>query len=186
MTYMLRDLPDGQVEITISRPLRVGILSDRDMAARFVAFLQHEEPDLIEEQPPGFATAQADSAAAVTLDLDEIVTETPKPRRQRGVANLPVLADVPTRTALLPVARLTLTDAQREVAFARLGGGESIASVAPDFGLSQAQLRGAWGHHCKVMQRHLAEGGQQPCSLCQKPFTPSISHPDTCARCSHE
>lgn len=65
-------------------------------------------------------------------------------------------------------------------------GGEPIASVAPDFGLSPAQLRGVWGHHCKVMQRHLAEGGQVACKLCTKPFTPSISHPETCARCSHE
>ena len=33
-------------------------------------------------------------------------------------------------------------------------------------------------------RRAVAEGGQQPCSLCAHPFTPSISNPDTCARCS--
>ncbi|HBD91793.1 MAG: hypothetical protein A2092_12010 [Rhodobacteraceae bacterium GWE1_64_9] len=176
MTYMLRDLPDGQVEITISRPL----------ADRFVAFLKHEEPELIEEEPAGFGTAQADAAEAETLNLGEIVTETPKPKRRRkAVTNLPAVIDQPTPTAFLPVLRPVLTELQLDEAFARLGGGEKLASVAISFGVPMAQLRGYWAAHCRQVQRHIAEAGKQPCSLCQTPFVPSISHPDSCARCNH-
>jgi hypothetical protein len=47
------------------------------------------------------------------------------------------------------------------------------------------QLRGIWAAHKSWMQKHIQEGGKIACSLCTRPFMPSISHPDTCARCSH-
>lgn len=184
MTYMLKDLPDGQVEITLIRPVVVGTLSDRDMAARFVAFLQHEEPEMIEEEPSGFATARADAVEAESLDLAAIITEAPKPRR-RSRTKLPAVIDKPTPTAMLPVVRPALTEVQMDEAFARLGGGEKLGVVAASYGVPMAQMRGYWGRHCRQVQLHLAEGGKQPCAMCKTPFVPSISHPDTCARCSH-
>ena len=77
-----------------------------------------------------------------------------------------------------------LTPEQTQQAFARIQLGDKIHDVAKDFGLTMGQLRGKWANSKRQLQKHLAEGGQQPCSLCAHPFTPSISNPDTCARCS--
>lgn len=56
--------------------------------------------------------------------------------------------------------------------------------AATDLGLSVFQLRGMWANHRRQMQTYMAGSGQQPCQQCQRPFTPSISNPETCARCS--
>jgi len=189
MTIMLRDRPDGQVEVILNRPEVIGVMRDHDMAAQFIAFLQDRDPELklAGDAVPLEPDTLEDIAAAADVADGVARTAAPKPGVRRvSKAQLPAIITRPSPPARRAQERLQLTEEQRDAAFLRLGGGEPIASVAPDFGLSQAQLRGAWGHHCKVMQRHLAEGGQVPCALCKKPFTPSVSHPETCARCSHE
>lgn len=189
MTITLRDRPDGQVELVVQKPIVVGVLADRDLAERFVAFLTLED-DAAEEDSVRIAKGGVDEAAQ-ELDLAQIAQEVApvpsKPRSRRNMrAQLPAVIDKPKAPALLPVVRPALTDAQLDEAFGLLGGGEKLSAVAIRFGVPMSQLRGYWAQHRKQVQRHLADGGQQPCSLCQKPFTPSISHPDTCARCSHE
>jgi hypothetical protein len=79
-----------------------------------------------------------------------------------------------------------MTDAQMEEAFTRIVGGEKLSVIAPSFGLSTGQLRSVWAQQCRALQQHLAEGGQIACKMCRTSFTPSISHPDTCARCSRD
>ena len=194
MTLMLRDLPDGRVQISLASPLVIATVKDRDMASFVCAFVDAdiaEFPDDLAEVPAADDDATVDLAAleAALFPAADAgsVTETPKTHRRskRRGSNLPVVAEVPRAPAKLAPAKLSLTEDQREAAFMRLGGGEPIAIVAQAFGVAQAQLRGAYGHHCKLIQRHLAEGGQQPCSLCQKPFIPSLTRPETCARCSH-
>ena len=110
--------------------------------------------------------------------------------------NLPVVAEKPNLPAPAPVGSRApvvlrpvptkLTEEQRDQAFQRLGLGEKLAVVAPDFGLSMEQLRAMWAGHKRQLQRFHASGGQISCTLCARPFTPSESRPDTCARCSHE
>lgn len=180
MTIALRDRPDGQVEIVLYRPEVVGVMNDRDMAARFVAFLEQDDPDLIVEEPSGFATASADVAEAEDLNLGDLV--------ERGLPQdrtaLPAVIEAP-RPPVFVAAPKELTEAEIEAAFERILGGEKLTAVATSIGITMGRLRGMWAAHLKQLQRHMAEGGQQACTLCQKLFTPSVSSPDKCARCSH-
>ncbi|WP_226781856.1 hypothetical protein [Oceaniglobus trochenteri] len=68
-------------------------------------------------------------------------------------------------------------------AFRRIGNGEKIGVVADDLGFSMGVLRGKWAHHCRTVQAD-AGGAQDECVICAKPFTPSDSSPDKCARCA--
>lgn len=181
MTYMLRDRPDGQVEVVILRPAVVGILTDRDLAERFVAFLKCEEPELVEEAPASFATAAADVAEAEAGVVEEIAAVAEPVFR-----HLPAVIDLPQAPKTLPVVRPKLSEAQLDRAFARIGGGEKLGAVALALGVPMGQMRGAWAQHRRRMQEYLAKGGQQSCTLCGKAFTPSISSPDKCARCAHD
>lgn len=200
MTFMLRDRPDGQVEIIVERPVLVGIFPERETAEKVRAFLQAED-DEIPKNPPLFSTTATtvvaetegggdDLLEALGRDgLDEnVVSVTPKRQRKaQGVANLPAVVEQPQAPVMfVHTPPVTLTDDQIAEAFSRLESGEKLAVVAQDLGISMNRMRGMWAHSRRMVQRHLAEGGQQPCTLCKKPFTPSISHPETCARCSHE
>lgn len=191
MTFQLRDRPDGQFEIIVSRPMLVGIFPDRDIASRVCAFLSAEDIEVPELAASGFATAAADVAAteAEALELAKIAETTPprpRPVRARGT-NLPaVVPDKPRAPAAIEhAAPARLTDEQLTAAFKRITDGEKISTIAPDFGLTFGQLRGIWGNHRRRMQAHIAEAGQKACVLCARAFTPSLMHPDTCARCSH-
>ncbi|AWD21592.1 hypothetical protein [Fuscovulum blasticum] len=89
MTYMLRDRPDGQVEIVLSRPVLVGIFPERDVALRVCAFLQDEAVDWPEDQPAGFATAASDAAEAEAEDLDALAeVVAPAPRRRPPLSGI--------------------------------------------------------------------------------------------------
>lgn len=197
MTYMLRDRPDGQVEIILTRPVLVGIFPKRDVARRVCSFLQDEAIDWSSEEPAGVADIALvepddlpDADESRLRDLVEASRNTPAPpptSPPRPVRNLPaVVPEKPRQPPILTPKTPDLTDGQIATAFRRIAGGEKLVVVAPDFGLTMGQLRGMWANHKRQLQKHIAEGGQVPCVLCTRPFTPSISHPDTCARCSHE
>ena len=198
MTYMLRDRPDGQIEIIVVQPAVVGVFAERDVAERVCVFLQDDENHgQVDDQPANFAAAKADVEAAEAEAVAEVVLSgqggvpafsKPQPRQERRKPGLlPAEVDEPTRTVQLVVARPKhLTEEQAEQAFARLSGGQKLADVAPDFGITMNQLRGIWANHKRQLQKHLAEGGQEACTICAKPFTPSIASPDKCARCSHD
>ncbi len=190
MTYILRDRPDGQVEIIVTRPTLIGVFPEREVAQCVRTFLQEEEINWPEDQPANFAVASDDVSEAMSEDLEalaEDISPAPADARVAGVRNLPALTPSrPTPPAFLAAGTKALSEDQRDAAFRRLIEGEKITAVAPDFGLSTFQLQGMWGAHRKQLQRHIAEGGQIACRHCRRPFTSSITNPDTCARCSHE
>ena len=183
MSYMLRDRPDGQFEIVLSRPILVGIFPEKDVAARVMFFLQEGEVEPVDDNAASFGQALRDAAAVedeteIEL-LEEIEIVDPAPP-------LTPLPAVVAKAAPPMIVSKHLTKAELETVFARISAGEKLAVVAPDFGLSLGQLRSVWAMQCRAIQQHLAEGGQVPCKLCRTSFTPSISHPDTCARCSRD
>lgn len=200
MSYMLRDRPDGQVEIILTKPILVGIFPEREVAQRVCTFLREEAiewPPV--EEPASFAKAAADVAeaeaealeAAGEAQLRELVEKNrPAPAPTRSpppVRNLPaVVEEKPIAPRFLTDAPVTLNPQQQSAAFKRIEEGDKLSAVALELGVGVPQLRGMWTGYKRRMQKHLAEGGQVACTLCKKPFTPSISHPDTCARCSHD
>ena len=190
MSYVVRDRPDGQVEILFSRPILVGIFPARETATTVCAFLNDGEPELPPDEPARFSQASTDVAEAEddATDLSEIVPDTPAPVRKARPARSNLPATVPEKpkapAQIQPDDDTTLTPDQAMQAFARIQQGERIIDIAKDFGVSMGHLRSRWALHKRYLQQHMAEGGQQACTLCAHPFTPSISNPDTCARCS--
>lgn len=185
MSYMMRDRPDGQFEIVLQKPILVGVFPERDTAERIVAFLQTNDVDLIEGEPASWSKAKRDVEEATKAETLEDIPETyPKQAEQPKVKAATPAVVAPKRPPAIRVEKTDLTFEQTEAAFARISNGEKIGDVAPDFGVTMGQLRGLWANHCRKLQLHLAEGGQIECINCKKAFTPSLSHPDTCARCS--
>lgn len=182
MGYEIRDRADGMFELVFARPVLLGIFPERDAANQYRAFLNDQEPDLPEDQPASFGQALKDVAEA-TSDLDDAP---PPVRKSAPPTKLPAV--VPNKPK--PPAQIRddsaagMSDEDTAKAFARVQQGEKLFDVARDFGVSGNSLRAKWAKHKRDLQKHMAEGGQQPCRLCMRLFTPSISNPDTCARCS--
>lgn len=207
MSYMLRDRPDGQVEIILTKPILVGIFPEREVAQRVCTFLREEAIDWPTEEAASFSRASADVAEALEANLDDLVEAedadeagearlrdlVEKSRPAPALASPPPVRNLPAVVQEKPVAPVFLTDTpitlspqQQTAAFKRIAEGDKLSVVALELGVGMPQLRGMWTGYKRRMQKHLAEGGQVACTLCTKPFTPSISHPDTCARCSHD
>lgn len=209
MTYQLRDRPDGQIEIVVLRPETVGTFADRAIAAKVLTFLQEEEafaPAEAGVEPRGLFGANLDAEAATVVE--DVLKDLAPPAPPRGAASsapasgrqrrsgqpadaatqLPAVVRDQPRPPVPVKVRLpaSLSEDQRDAAFARLAAGEKTAAVASDFGLGMAQLRAIWSHHKRQLQPMMAGAGREKCRLCQAEFTPSLSHPDTCARCSRE
>lgn len=182
MTYTLRDRSDGMVEIILSRPVFVGLFPERDTAEKICAYLNDAEIEPI----PLAGPAPADVDDDPVDDLTDTDFEPEQPvRKSVRRAQLPaVIAQKPRAPVALQDDGAPLSAEEIWSAFARIQNGEKLHVVAPDFDLTMGQLRGRWAAYKKHMQKYIAEGGQQPCKHCQRPFTPSISNPDMCARCS--
>jgi hypothetical protein len=185
MGFHLRDRDDGMVEIVFGEPILIGIFPDRDIAGRFRAFLEAGDPPLAEDRE----TDNGPEEAALDAMLDKAETEA-EAAAARAVAvpklpapKLPAVVRVPT-TVLKKPRPAPPSDEVKAAAFARFAAGEKLSKVAHDLGLGFFELRAQWANHRLQLQRHLTAGGPQPCALCHRPFTPSLSHPDTCARCS--
>ena len=188
MSYFLRDLPDGQVEIGLFRPVQVALFPNWSAAEVARTYLKDEQPELPDDRPVNFKEARPDAAEAAALDLSELVPDEPKPVRKSvhsRIRNLPAVVSQPKAPAQAsPAAPRELTDDQLQQAFSRIQNGESLREIALDYGVSTFQLSGLWDRHRRQMQKYMASAGQQPCRHCQRLFTPSISNPETCARCS--
>lgn len=187
MSYYLRDRSDGQVEIVLLRTVQVGLFPDWSAAEEARAYLKDDEPELPENRPINYREAKADVAEAADLDLCEpAANEEERVRishiRLNSVASVPAKPRAaPQLPALQPQK---LSEERLQAAFVRVQQGDDMRSIARDCGISLFQLSSLWDRHKRVMQKFMASAGQQPCAHCQRPFTPSISHPDTCARCS--
>lgn len=189
MSYMLRDRPDGQFEIVMSRRILVGIFPEKDTASRVMFFLQEDDIDLTEDAPALFGRASQDVAEAYEAadigPVEIMPREKPAKAPRSASHQLPAVIDKPQAARQL-VVTTKLSDEAQTAAFARIAAGEKLAVVAPDYLLTMFQLRGLWANHLRHTQKHMAEGGKVACGMCKTPFTPSISHPDTCARCSRD
>lgn len=195
MTYQLRDRPDGQIEIVVLRPETVGTFADRAIAEKVMTFLQEDDAfngvRAAEEEPEGLFGARVEAEAALVVEevLEELAPASPGPAMRPDDAapvQLPaVLApEKPRQPAQLTPPPGVLTEQQKDEAFQRLMAGEKMPDVARDFGVTFAQMRGLWTGYRRRMQQHYAGGGRVRCRQCQRPFMPSVTHPDTCARCS--
>lgn len=178
MSYIMRDRPDGQVEIILSRPVLVGVFPARDVAEKIHAFLSEDEREFPDDQP-------------ILSDDQLLISEDPMPGDHpdapaaKARMQLPALiVELPRAPAQQQVEANSLSEEDVQRAFGRIQQGEKIHAVASDFGLTMGQLRGMWANHKRYMQKFMADAGQQACTHCQRPFIPSLSHPDTCARCS--
>lgn len=173
MTYVLEDRPDGQVDILLLRPSLIGTFPDREMAGKVLRLLEADQTRQEQVAPRQECPPPQPEGVALTVP----------PVR----ALVPVAAPRPMPVVVRPSPpKLNLTEAQLDRAFARIAEGEKLSAVAADLAVPFGQLRGVWARHCRMIQKHIADGGQQPCSLCQTPFVPSLTHPDTCARCSRD
>lgn len=198
MTYQLRDRPDGQLEIVVLRAEIVGTFADRTIAAKVMTFLQEDDAfngaDAPAEEPPGLFGPKIEAEAATVVEelLEELPAPSrPPPRLSRQTPAEPVslpavVAEKPRPPVQLRAEPPGLTDEEKDAAFQRLTTGAKLAEVAPEFGLTTAQLRGMWSGYRRRLQNHFAGGGQVRCRQCSRVFLPSLSHPDTCARCSRE
>lgn len=205
MSYMLRDRPDGQFEIILDRPVLVGIFPERDTAEKVCAFLASDEPDLPDDCPSSFGRAVRDVQEAEQEGFLDAVDAPDKPTEAGcqpavgpigKVANLPALRKKPKPPATkdekprMP-AQLRfdgywpLSEEETLKAFQRIQQGEKIVDVVRDYPtVTMGQLRGKWANHKRNLQKFMAEAGPQPCTVCAREFTPSVSNPYTCARCS--
>ena len=200
MTYQIRDRQDGMFEIVIMTPVLAGIFPERETALRFCAYLSDIEPELIEEEPSSFGQASRDVREAEAADLLDQAGSPDAPKRAGKAMAIPNLPTV-RRSPYVPASKepderprmaaqisdngyWPMTDAETQAAFARIQQGEKISDVARDCPVSMGQLRGKWANYKRNLQKHMAAAGPQPCKLCAREFTPSISNPDTCARCS--
>ena len=184
MSYMMRDRPDGQFEIVLNKPILVGIFPDEGEASKVMFFLAEEEEDFAEESHASFGQAlrdTRDAEAEIAAELQAIEVPTAAPPLTRVQALVPKAK----RPAVLVVSD-RLTEDQIEAAFLRIDAGEQLGKVAEDYGVTMGQMRSLRGQQARKIQQHLAEGGKVICTMCKEKFVPSLSHPDTCARCSRE
>lgn len=192
MGYTLRNRPDGQVEILLSKPVLIGVFPERAIAVRVLEFLEDQgdpsQPDAANQSE--FLPAQLVQPVPSVRTVPPLTTVTAEVQksalsRPETSQNLPAVApERPSAPVFYKAHAPGLSETQRDAAFRRIADGEKIGQIAPEFGLTMAQLRGLWANHKRNLQSHMAEGGKIACANCQKPFMPSISHPDTCARCS--
>ena len=165
-------MEDGRFVLSARRLVRVAVFeeaTDARAAAEF--FATREAADDSGEAPVPTA-----AAAPAPVAVSAGVTETTK---TRGAEPAPAQAaqagdDRPDDQPE------DWTGDRLEAAFKRLSAGEKLGDVARDMGGDWRSLRGRWANH----KRYLVAAGQQPCSMCSRPFTPSVSSPDMCARCA--
>lgn len=192
MTYAIERRADGAVDIVRLRPTLVGTFPDMELARRVLRLLEADEAKRSEV----LSEVSAEAAPVAVPTVPEGPVEPPVTPQVAG--DVPAVARPSTGTAraivpdrpraparVVAPAPVALKEEQLDDACARLSGGEKLAIVARDFGVNVNVLRGHWGHYRRMLQRHMAQGGSETCRLCATPFMPSISHPDTCARCSH-
>ena len=188
MSYYLRDRSDGQVEIVLHRTVQVGLYPNWSAAEESRTFLKDDQPELSDDSPACFARVNGNAEEAASFDPPDLLSEEPasvrKPARRRN-RSLPAVVSRPRAPIQTVVATPPqLTGDLLQQALGRIQMGDSLRDIARDFGVSMFVLSAAWDRHKREMQVFMASAGQQPCAHCQRLFTPSISSPDTCARCS--
>lgn len=156
MTIMLRDRPDGQVEVILNRPEVIGVMRDHDLAAQFIAFLTERDPELelAGDAVPLHPDAEALEDIAAVADAADGVA--PKARTVKKV-QLPAVVALPSPPARRVPERLRLTEEQRDAAFQRLGGGRAYRLCCARFRAVSGAAEGCVG---ASLQGHAAPPGR--------------------------
>ena len=192
MEYQIRETLPGSFEIVAITPVVVATFSDREMPDKVALFLSEE-------------ARNAEPAAQVESDQ----TAPPEDGTKKP-AGLPELAPVKKVSRPRPQPTTTETDPNPWTAeelldaIARVAAGEKIMAVADDYGKNWLKLRSAWAGYkkntaqpqqnlpsvmddnqpaAKVIKAAEELMEQAQCSLCERYFTPTPDHLDTCSRC---
>lgn len=205
MTYQIRDRQDGMFEIVIMKPVLAGIFPERETAEQFCAYLTDNEPEFPSDDPASFGQALRDVKDAegdgVLDDLDAANAEKAGVRKPVAApageaVNLPAIRRSPYVPAVKnekprmpvqinPASYWPLSEQEALTALMRVHQGEKMKEIVKDYPqITMLQLRAKWANHKRNLQSYMAEAGPQPCTMCAREFTPSVSNPYTCARCS--
>ncbi|MDO5648370.1 hypothetical protein [Paracoccus sp. (in: a-proteobacteria)] len=169
--------PDGGVEVRQITETVIATFTDPAHAALFCAALTADEtPDA---RFFDHAEGQPDAAPApVAVVAVQNETDTP-PNRQ---ARRDEMDD--DRPRQPPETTVQASDDDLQWAFARIESGDKIQDIAAEKGWNWRSLRASWSRECQRRQKEVAASGPVNCTLCDRAFTPSLSNPDTCARCA--
>lgn len=177
---------DGRFVLSVRRLVRVAVFeedADARLAAEFFAAREATVEDA--EVAPTAAervteTTKAKVANAVPAQIAE--AEEAPPAAPKDVTVTPEVKGSSVAVSALSEGAEGWTEDRLEAAFKRIDAGERLMDVARDMGGDWRSLRGRWGAHKRAQTETVPD--QQPCSICERLFTPSNSNPDQCARCA--
>lgn len=182
MSIEIKDLGEDRFELIEIKPRSLGILTDRQTANHFAAYLNtlneaQEQPSL-----PSFLRAGGDD-----LPVDEVPEAAmPEPAHEEAAAEAAPEASPDAEEApSLTVA--AIEDDLFAEAITRVASGENVGVVADELGLSFPRLRGKWAKH--VRDQNEAEENTASkadgCRTCGREFKDTTGN-GTCARCSRD
>ena len=150
-------------------------------AARVRADMQIEVVELREISIASFADAAHAETFLKMLRGEIRITETDTPAAE---SEPPEPASQPEPAPAPPIGGPDVPAEAMLAAFERIESGDRLRDVADDLGLPFGKLCSLWANHVRHHQKETAGGGQIDCAICARPFTPSQSSPDLCARCA--
>lgn len=157
LTYMLRNRPDGQTELLQFDPRLIAVFPLKADAERVLASLEHHDTLAQAERP---AEPEMQPLALNAMSQPAPVEVTP-----------------PASGQLAP-------EPDWERAMTRLAAGEKLRLVAEDMGIVWTVLRGRWAQRSSAQPR--SDDAMTNCMICDRPFRPSATSTDKCARCSRD
>lgn len=181
----LRDNAEGLIELIEMQPVVLATFGRRAVAEDFLAWYR-EVRQAGQPAPAPAPEAEPEEALAEEADVPPAPPQ-PAPADEGPRVQLPAVVPQQPKPRIAPKPRpAALSDEARDAAIDRITAGETIIGVAQDIGISWTQLRAIWAAHKQRLQRHIATGGPEACAVCGKAFTPSLTNPTTCARCSRD
>lgn len=194
MTYTVLARLDGEFDLVLMKPVRIGTFPDQIRALRVAALLNDDDlpPEPVPEVIAVAVAAPAPRAVPATAPFPPVPPHVAKAVAPVADA-LPALLPPPAPVSVAAVPG-KLTADQKAEAFALLEAGAALGDVALRFGVSFNHLCAVWAGRPKPVTAPgtalVAKGRptalalvaqeQAPCRLCREPFT------DTCARCSRD
>ncbi|MDO5648727.1 hypothetical protein [Paracoccus sp. (in: a-proteobacteria)] len=172
--------PDGGVEVRQITETVIATFTDPAHAALFCAALTADyQPDArFFDHAGGRPDTAHAPIPAPAPDAAQNKPDTP-PNRQ---ARRDEMED--DRPRQPPETTVQASDDELQWAFARIESGDKIQDIAAEKGWNWRSLRASWSRECQRRQKDVAASGTVNCTLCDREFTPSLSNPDTCARCA--
>ena len=174
VTYMLRNRPDGQVELLQFDPRVVAVFPHLADAERVRLLLENSGTE---------GTTETEEAAETPSAASASETEAFDPYHRAGNALVSPVAVTAVSDAT-PPSDASPAEPDWEGAMTRLASGEPLRLVADEMGLPWTALRGRWAQSKQRAPRR--DDTLTNCVICDREFRPSASSPDKCARCSRD